>query len=100
MRPLFKPGGWVLIKGCSVYRCGDTVFYNRQGKKYIHRIIRKKDKKFTVADDAGIGKYHRIDLKNIEGKVEKQFITGFLGVIYCISSRVIFKILRRLKKFL
>lgn len=99
MRPLLKSGKYILVKRAPYYKPGDIICYRRNGKNYIHRIIKHRKNIFTVVDDAGVCDYHRIKLKNIVGKATGKWNAGILGVLYCLFTRIIFKIGRGVKKF-
>lgn len=97
MRPLLKSGQVVPTLPCKTFRRGDIVFYKKNGKLFLHRIIKLLEKGVVVTDDCGITDYIYIPYQDIFG-IYPTILRGFIGFVYHILIRNLYICFRRIKK--
>jgi hypothetical protein len=100
MRPFLKNGNVAEIAPADKYFAGDIVAYNINGKKYIHRILKKRDKSYFINDDAAIMNGLWINEKNILGRIRMPwYLEGNTGLVLSSILRIVFTAGRKIKNF-
>lgn len=98
MRPLLKNGQVVVVTSPEKkLKVGDVILYNIGNKFFLHRIVKLTPQNITVTDDCGITSYVSIPYDNVVGIYPTVF-SGFVGFVYHILIRTIYKILRFIKR--
>lgn len=100
MRPLLKNGELVFIEpvGMDKIKPGDCILYASEGKYFLHRVEKKNESSFMVNDDTGIVGLHKVDFKEVIGRLTaNHFLSkGWLGLIYSRIIKTIFWFTRHL----
>ena len=92
MWPLLKQGETVFVKEDSSVP-GDVILYKRDGRLYVHRLLKKDDYSYIVCGDTAKVKRHSVKEKDIIGKVINIpfWSKGRIGSVYGYLVRSIFK---------
>lgn len=98
MRPLLKNGQVVVVTSPEKkLKVGDVILYKIDNKFFLHRIVKLSEKNIIVTDDCGITSYVSIPYDNVVG-VYPTILSGFVGFVYHIFARTIYKTLRFVKR--
>lgn len=98
MRPFLKNGQVVYVNlSKKKLKVGDVILYKIDNKFFLHRIVKLSPQNITVTDDSGITSYVSLPYDNVVG-VYPTIFSGFIGYIYHIFIRTIYKTLRFIKK--
>ena len=107
MRPLFKSGSYVFVEAIcpEEFASGDTICYEQEGEKFIHRITRIVLKPtsqivdhFVVNSDSAVTLPEKIYPEHLIGR-PLSGLNGALGAIAGKFFNFTFPILRWIKHF-
>jgi len=99
MRPLITSDSMVIIEQNKSYKPGDVILFEKDGKKFVHRILSLYKNGFITADDRGLTTPIFIPFESVIGRCVVR-PSGIIGVIYGYLSRFIFRLGRFIKKLI
>lgn len=97
MRPFIRNGRLAAVVKDNRYFPGDIVAYNIDNKRYIHRIIKKKNKSCFIRDDVSILDGHWVSENDIIGKVDGAGFSGIQGMLWNLFIRNFYAVMRKIK---